>query len=40
MEFILSNEEAIQMVDKYFLENLSLKPHFLTWLKQLDVKAI
>ncbi|CAD8120078.1 unnamed protein product [Paramecium sonneborni] len=40
MNFISQNEEAIQIIDAYFSENINLKPYFKTWLQQLEVKAI
>lgn len=40
MNFLLNNEEAIQIVNTFFIENDNLKQHYWTWLRQLDVKAI
>ncbi|CAK66989.1 unnamed protein product (macronuclear) [Paramecium tetraurelia] len=40
MNFIYSNEEAIQIIDNYFADNTNLKPLFNTWLSQLELKAI
>ncbi|CAD8208479.1 unnamed protein product [Paramecium octaurelia] len=40
MNFIFSNEEAIQIIDTYFADNTNLKPLFNTWLSQLELKAI
>ncbi|CAD8095285.1 unnamed protein product [Paramecium primaurelia] len=40
MNFMLENDQAKEIVDNFFQDNLNLKPHFQTWLKQLEIKAI